>query len=74
MVVGERCDRVSSSTLSTETPSGLDLCKPCAARLCELRCASVLLCLKDLVSLVSSVSSGTYTLSSLSSAQFFELY
>lgn len=45
----------------------LNLCRPCACchRLCELMCASILLCLEDIVSLESSTTSGSYNHSSV---------
>ena len=42
-LLGSRCDPVSIFPLNSETPSGLNLCSPCAYgyRLCEFICASV---------------------------------
>ena len=61
---------VSTSPLSTGFPSGLDLCGLSAHcySLCEFISAVALLCLEDLVSLVSSIPSGSYNLSASSSS------
>jgi hypothetical protein len=48
------------SPLSTETPSGLDPCIPCAS--CAFTWASALLSLEGSVSLVCSIPSGSYNL------------
>lgn len=59
--------------LSTGMPSGLDFCRPCANshRIHECICTS-LLCLEDIFSLVSSILSSSYSLSTSSTAEFPE--
>ena len=54
---------VPPSSICSRTPSGADPCRPCAShlRLCELICAPDLLFLETFP-LVSSVTSGSYTL------------
>lgn len=60
------------SSLNVETPSELEMCSPCACShsLWEFIYVSVLLCLKDTVSLMSFILSGSYSLSVSSSVEF----
>lgn len=55
---------VSTCSLSTGTPSGLDLRRPCACchSLCEFIYALVPVCLEGLVSLVYSILTDSYTI------------
>ena len=48
-----------STSLSSRTPSGADLCRPyaCCLSLCEFRCEPALLCLESFSSLESSIHS-----------------
>ena len=65
---------MSTSPVSAETPSGLDLCRPCACchSLCELICAIFTMPLEGLVSLVPSIPSGSCNISAFSSTRLTE--
>lgn len=60
------------SSLNAETPTELEMCSPCACShsLWEFIYVSVLLCLKDTVSLMSFILSGSYNLPVSSSVDF----
>lgn len=60
--------------LSAGTQPGLALCRPCACGhcLCEFIYVLVVLCLEGMISLVSSILTGSYNLSVSSSAGFSE--
>lgn len=67
---GLRMRHASTSPLNSRTSSGAVLCRPCACclSLCEFICVLALLFLEGFGSLVFSIPSGSYSLSTSSSS------